>query len=336
MPNPLLLFRVGHMASYDGPGDIHGGGAHVVENGTGGEMWNFAPVGGRCFGYVMSRAFAGLDLSRLATPAGPRWEEGDELSGVDVGFFARKAVGAPQTIVGCYLGATVFHRSYRRRPDPVLSGGQLEYLCEVNTDDAILLPIADREAFVPYAPVNGRGYPGQSNVWYGDGATPSGAKLAAEMRTYLRSLGETGRGGSAKGEQGGRAHRPDQDLIRKVEERSMAATRRHFERLGYRVEFVHRDNSGWDATAMKGDELLRLEVKGHLGDVVHFELTPNEYAKMQAHARTYRVCLVRSALTSDEVEVLTPAKDADGQWRLKGDHVLIHLSERVGAKASEV
>ena len=36
MPNPLLLFRVGHMASYDGPGDIHGGGAHVVENGTGG------------------------------------------------------------------------------------------------------------------------------------------------------------------------------------------------------------------------------------------------------------------------------------------------------------
>lgn len=335
MSNPLLLFRVGHMVSYDGPGEIHGGGSHVVENGTGGEMWNFAPVGGRCFGYVMSSSFAGLDLGRLAPPAGARWEEGDELAGVDVGFFARRMPGAPQTIVGGYLGATVFHRHYRRRPDPGAGREPLDYLCEVDAEDAILLPVDARERFVPFAPVDGPGYPGQSHVWYGDGATPNGAALAAEMRAYLRSLPGARVGGTTGAGRGPRGRRPDQDVIREVEKLSMAATRRHFDDLGYRVEFVHRDNSGWDVTASKGRKLLRLEVKGHLGDVVHFELTPNEYAKMQAYADTYRVCLVRSALTSDRVEVLAPVRDRDGRWSLVGGGVAVALDERIGAKASE-
>ncbi len=336
MPHPLLLFRIGQMASYDGPGPIYGGGGHVVESGSGGEMWNFAPVGGQCFGYAMSHAFAGLDLSRLAQPSRPRWEEGDELSGVDIGFFARKSPGAFQTIVGCYLGATVFHKRYRRRPDPVPGGEPLDYLCEVDADDAILLPISKRVRFVPYAPVNGHGYPGQSNIWYGDDATPAGASLAAEMRTYLRSLRKARRDAPVVGRPGGRTRKPDQDLIRTVEERSMQATRQHFGRLGYDVDFVHRDNRGWDATATKGQKVLRLEVKGHLGEVVHFELTPNEYSRMREYADTYRVCLVRSALTCDLVEVLEPFQTDAGQWRLKGDGVLIELGERVGAKASQI
>lgn len=330
MTAPLLLFRVGWMDAYDGPAPIVGGGSHVVENGTGGEMWNFAPVGGRCFGYVMSRYFAGLDLGRIAAREGGDWEEGDELPGVDVGFFARSGPGAPQVIVGCYLGATVFHRAYRRRPDPASGGDPIEYLCEVDEDDAFLLAPAERHWTVPYAPVDGRGYPGQSNVWYGGDATPAAAALTAKARTYLGSL----RGRRPAGP-GGRMP-PDQDLIRAIEDRSMKAVRRHFRSLGYEVRFVHRDNVGWDMTATREGEELQLEVKGHLGEVVHFELSPNEYATMRARAATYRVCLVRNALARDEVEVLVPIHEGNGAWRLRGDGVLIELAERVGAKASQV
>ncbi len=116
----------------------------------------------------------------------------------------------------------------------------------------------------------------------------------------------------------------------------MKAVRRHFRSLGYEVRFVHRDNVGWDMTATREGEELQLEVKGHLGEVVHFELSPNEYATMRARAATYRVCLVRNALNSDEVEVLVPLHEGNGPWRLRGDGVLIELAERVGAKASQV
>jgi hypothetical protein len=65
MATTLLVFRVGYMKAYDGVGKITGGGAYVQEHGEGGEMWNFRIEGGRCYGYVMTRHFAGIDLSRL-------------------------------------------------------------------------------------------------------------------------------------------------------------------------------------------------------------------------------------------------------------------------------
>jgi hypothetical protein len=37
---PLLIFRIGYMSSYDGVGEISGGGSHIKEHGEGGEMWN--------------------------------------------------------------------------------------------------------------------------------------------------------------------------------------------------------------------------------------------------------------------------------------------------------
>ena len=59
MASPLLVFRIGYMKSYRGFGDISGGGSYIEEHGEGGEMWNFQPDHGYCYGYVMSRHFAG-------------------------------------------------------------------------------------------------------------------------------------------------------------------------------------------------------------------------------------------------------------------------------------
>lgn len=112
MPSPLLLFRVGYMTSYAGVGDISGGGSWVDEKGEGGEMWNFRQEAGRCYAYVMTKAFAGIDTN-LVVP-GSHLAVGDELQGVDIVFIAKRP-GYGQVVVGWYRGATVFHKKYLKR-----------------------------------------------------------------------------------------------------------------------------------------------------------------------------------------------------------------------------
>jgi len=55
MPNPIIIFRIGWMDTYQGIDEIHGGGSYVAEYGE----------GGRYYGYVMTKNFTGIDLSRI-------------------------------------------------------------------------------------------------------------------------------------------------------------------------------------------------------------------------------------------------------------------------------
>ena len=89
MANPLLVFRIGYMDAYDGPGDIEGGGAWIAEHGEGGEMWNFLPEAGRCYGYVMTKSLGGIDLARVAKDRRIRFRPNDERDGVDIVFIAK-------------------------------------------------------------------------------------------------------------------------------------------------------------------------------------------------------------------------------------------------------
>lgn len=59
---PLVVLRVGYMERYDGPGIITGGGAYNAKNGVGGDVFDFKPSRGKCYGYAMSRHFSGLNL----------------------------------------------------------------------------------------------------------------------------------------------------------------------------------------------------------------------------------------------------------------------------------
>lgn len=102
---PLLVLRVGYMERYDGPDTIIGGGAYIAANGVGGEVFNFKPSRGKCYGYAMSLHLAGVNLRFL--DESQRWLEGDELTGVDVVFIARRP-GYGQVVVGWYRNATVF------------------------------------------------------------------------------------------------------------------------------------------------------------------------------------------------------------------------------------
>jgi hypothetical protein len=188
METPLLVFRVGYMAKYDGFGKISDGGAYVEEHGEGGEMWNFQPEDGYCYGYVMTKGSSGVDLSQIEPDTD--WSVNDELSGVITVFMARRG-SAGQVVIGWYEGATVFHKTYLKRPGPSKSGTwkKLDYLCQVPAENAVLLPEAERTFEVPYAPVAGKGFPGQSNLWYATDNRANTKRFVTRLRKYIASNG---------------------------------------------------------------------------------------------------------------------------------------------------
>ena len=333
MSCPLLVFRVGYMPFYDGVDTITSGGAYIRANGVGGEMWNFHDEAGRCYGYVMTKGFAGIDLRRLDDTVS--WEENDEFDGVDVVFIAKKP-GVGQVVVGWYNGATVFHKKYRRCSGRKKFGDwdTFDYLCQVDAEHAILLSEDSRTFEVPSASVDGKGFPGQSNVWYpnADIDIPVVSTFIHKLREYINSSSRENR---IKNNRGGWVNKPEKDLILKIEEASVAATREYFTKQGYVVVSVEKDNRGWDLEANKGNERLYIEVKGHLGKVVQFELTPNEYSQLQSHAEYYRVCVVRNALIDSDVEVFTPEKTGDS-WILNNGKCTIKLREKIAARAFEI
>jgi len=342
MANPLLVFRVGYMERYDGVDDIVGGGSYVEENGAGGEMWNFHEEAGRCYGFVMTKdttrkysrkkRFSGINLKRIDPEV--QWRENQELPDVDIVYIARRPDGG-QVVVGWYHNATVFHKAYRKRCERPKMGDWvgLDYLCEVDAGNAKLVPEGKRKLVVPH----GKGFPGQSNVWYPSEGNPEAMRFVASLRKYIGSAaGATVQ--TTHGKLGGKWGKPNEDLITQIEQSAVQTARKHYEKQGYAVVLVERDNRGWDLEATKGAEVLYVEVKGHIGNVIQFELTPNEYKKLKLHCPTYRVCVLRNALSKDTALEIYAPRAVGEAWVLKrldkpGE---LRFNEQVAARAFEM
>jgi hypothetical protein len=160
---PLLVFRLGYMTHYSGLAPIQNGGSWPDEHGEAGEMWNFRVENNVCYGYVMSKDFAGVDLRFINSSI----KSGETVDGIDIVFIA-KAPSGGQIVVGWYKNATVYHKAYKERPrnELAIKEENISYLCEVYSKNAFLLPESERIFSVPYAPAHGKGFPGMSNVWY--------------------------------------------------------------------------------------------------------------------------------------------------------------------------
>lgn len=343
---PLVVLRIGYMDRYDGPDTITSGGAYIAANGVGGEVFNFKPSRGKCYGYAMSLHFSGLNLGFIDNTQ--KWQVGDELAGVDVVFIARRP-GFGQVVVGWYRNATVFHRQYRVRRGaiPGMNESMRSFLCVTDKESARLLPEDERTFEVPYAPAGHKGFPGQSNVWYPEHhVTQPG--VDAFVRRLLKYIAATpgaplvsdeavapAPGGSGGG--GGWGGPPDKAHIAAVEIAAVTAVWNHYEADGYVVESFETDKRGWDLEARKGSQTLYVEVKGVSASVIYFELTPNEYAKLKLYAAKYRVCVVCDALTAPRIFELRPT-ETDGGWRLasKAGDVHVPLLERIAAIGVEV
>lgn len=354
MTAPLLVLRVGYMERYDGPGAITGGGRYIAKNRVGGEVFNFKPSRGKCYGYAMSLHFAGVNLRRLDDSR--KWARGDELTGVDVVFIAQRP-GFGQVVVGWYRNATVFHQQYRVRRGSIPgmspmegmsaegAGTRRHFLCVASAENAFLLREESRTFEVPAAQAGHKGFPGQSNVWY-PGHHGDQRRVKAFVQSLQRYINtaaaqtpnddeEPGKGSGNGG--GRRSGRPDVAHNAAVEQAAVDAVTARLKGQGYIVASVEAENKGWDLEATKGKSTFYIEVKGTAGAAIYFELTPNEYAKLKEHSAIYRVCVVCDALSTPRIFDLQPEAVGKG-WRLfsRTDDVNVPLLERTAAVGVEV
>jgi hypothetical protein len=193
----------------------------------------------------------------------------------------------------------------------------------------MLLPLPERSFPIP----NGKGFPGTSNVWYGDNETPLVLAFKSELRSYISQFSTVEPIVRPKPNK----VKPNKELILAIEKSAVNLAWDHYESLGYKVISVENDNVGWDLEASKDGETLLVEVKGHKGNVIQFELTPNEYSQMQIHQDDYRVCVVRNALSAPDLIEFLPTED-EAYWYLEeiDGTEIVRLQEKIAAKAVQI
>jgi hypothetical protein len=316
---PMLFFRIGWMSHYEGQlntDPITSGGSYITKHGYGHEIMNFKPFRGRVYGFGQPRGKQ-IAIERIGQP------KNDAMTGVLVVWVATPTEGGT-VIIGWYKNATVYrnvqelprgsHRKYK--------GESLGYFVSAKKENAHLLP-NDERVFSVSRQTGGMG---QANVWYVDDE-----KTHREFRHKVLSYINTGQlPKRPRLKKTGRPRHPDPLTRKRIEQIAIRQVTRRFERYGYTVDSVERDNVGWDLNARNGKRYVRLEVKGLSGTDVQIELTPNEYANMKAHRDSYRICVVTNALSSPQMTIFAFSLDT-GNWEDQKRRIL-KIDERVGAR----
>lgn len=95
---------------------------------------------------------------------------------------------------------------------------------------------------------------------------------------------------------------------------------------------MEADNIGWDLNAVQTSRqlALKLEVKGLSGSECRVDLTPNEYAKLQQHRESYRICVVTLALSIPELAIFAYSQESQ-RWEDQHGRIL-QFEEVVAAR----
>jgi hypothetical protein len=329
---PMIFLRVGWMDHYRGitGGDtISSGGAYVAEHGFGHEIFNFQPFQNAVYGYAQPTgrkdkwSEAKINLKQLGAS-----KDDKSVSGVLAIWVATSPTGGA-FVIGWYKNATIFREcqsppagSVRRYKDT-----DCGYYVTARAEDAFLLPPDARLFSVPQQKKGGFG---QSNIWYANDR-----EQHRQFRLDVLGYVETGKVSTVPLHKSPYAPRqPDPLLRQRVERIAIEITTKHFADLGYNVDSVEKDNVGWDLSAILGRRELKLEVKGLSGPQIIVDLTPNEYAAMQKHRDSYRVCVVTDALTDPCLAIFAYSPDSE-QWEGPAQRRL-DIQEIIAARCSAI
>jgi len=303
MSKRVLFARVGYMKFYSGPqtGDEkpRHGGAYNVDN-IGYELYNFKPAGGYVYGFFQpyqkreTDKPTSLNLKRID----PTARVADSINDVLVIFVARSD-DRGQVVVGWYDKAMVYR--WYQEPTAEMQRDHYSFLVKARSQDAVLLPERYRMHHIP----RGAGALGQANVVYpfesdGDPRDFRSGEYSwiGEALTYVRSydgpnlvpnpLGNVedkieGIVEDERIERSGQGFRVGPEQRKMIEAYAMERAKEHFESMGYVVKDVARARS-YDLECRKGDDVLRVEVKGTQTDGTSVVLTPNEVASARSNS----------------------------------------------------
>lgn len=300
----VLFCNVGWMERYQGlhAGDqIVGGGSYVKEEGRGNEVCNFSRDGNTLYGYVQPPG-QHIDIDRIGAST-----DDDSISGVTVIWTAKRPTGGT-AVVGWYRNATVFRNYQKFSNVPAIQrlNGLDGYWAKATSSQATLLPVDERTCEIPRRIKGGMG---QANVWYADSS--ESVSIVKHVLNFLS--GDRPKAPAKKGEKG----KQDQERKARIERAAIRTCCDHFERIGYSVDSVEKDNLGWDLEARSGKTTLRIEVKGLSGGAFSVELTPNEYQAFAHQSDAYRLGVVLDALEDPELFICRYSNEQEA-WVVEG------------------
>jgi hypothetical protein len=317
---PLLVCHMGWMTGYKGlegkSDEIVGGGSHIDEYGDGGEVCNFF----RCkdanvYGHVETmkkNKDRPINIELLGAAPDAKY-----IDGVDVLWTATHPKKRGRRVVGWYRNARVF----RNRQHFVESPSRQHKLDELKSfrvrahaRDTKLIALEERTLKLGH----GKGWIGQANWWFPEQS--QNAEVGSFLRQARRLL--TGRnqhepprhGNGKNGNWGGNA---DPERKAEVERAAISIVKAHY--AGFKIRSVEDEDRGWDLEAVKrGNEPLRLEVKGLFASDLKIGRTPREYRALLSHMKgkmdNYRLCVVAGALTDNPSLVIFRYSQTGKEW----------------------
>jgi hypothetical protein len=308
--------NIGWMEFYEGQSSndtISGGGSYVKKEGRGHEVCNFLPYRKKLYGYVQPSG-EHIDIERLgAEPAA------DFVDGVTVIWTASHPQGG-SVIIGWYKNATIYreYQEFDKASSTHAKNGVDGYRISANAESCKLLPIDQRTFEIPRRVKGGMG---QANIWYAD--TEEAKPLLREVKKVVTEKRAT----AAKK----RSKKTDPERNIKVEKSAINVVTKQYEKLGYTVDSVEKDNIGWDLEATSGKRKLLIEVKGLSGTAQNVELTPNEFRAFEEQNESYRLCVVSDALGSPTLSVCRYSAEKSA-WIVEGNEsASIRIQERRSA-----
>jgi len=278
----IVLAKVAWMNDYQGykkSDPQHSFAKHYKTHDEGGESNNFKNRGGKVYGYT---PLMSAEISKLGAS-----NEDKTVQGVTVVFCAPHPEEKRTCVVGWYKNATVY-RSAKR----IYNDG---FLFKADFKNSTLLAANKRFLFLDKVF-------GRSPLRY-IGKDKNLAKILTRLNDYIASGGNKltdSKGNSLlkKGKKlNHKAWQQDIELRKKVELAAMDSVADYYTDLGWDVEYVHKQNKGWDMEARKNKLLYLLEVKGLSGIDINIELTPNEYLNSKRNKSNYKICIITNALS---------------------------------------
>ena len=311
----ILFFNTAWMDNYQGNLDdkMQGGGKHIEKYGWGGEMFNFKPSRNKMYGYV--QVGGNINLNRLGAK-----QLDEKIENVTIVWTAKRPFSVGNYVIGWYKNATV----YRDEQNPIISadrnwgGHEMGYFVKTEKIDAKLLSRDERTVQVP----RGKGGMGQRNIWYAQ----NNPDYVKRILKYI----ETGVFNNDDNKPRGSARQTDSLKRIEVEKKAVLTVIKHYEKLGYEIKSVEKDNVGWDLNATNGNIKLKLEVKGLSGKEIATELTPNEYKHLNDDKANYRLCVVTETLTSPKLLIFAYSID-NKEWTTDKGKIL-RFEERISAR----